>query len=212
MSYSCTCRPRNSVAKVRRRSCQITPPSTVRPKGIRARSHALVLVHRLAPLLHASFRPRLATTPLLLTSIRLSKGLSPPSCRTCSAHKAKRPHEHAVFEGRLAPGEALRSRIKPSYELSCEHPRTLDSNQIQRIRAVGLREPLCSTDTRVFLVTLIQFNTKRSYGMSRVTHTGTPPSDQFSSPGAPGCKSRAAPPPSKEKLPMRTLPDRLHSH
>src|ERR1051326_6663098 len=33
-------RPRNSVAKVRRRSCQITPPSTVRPNGIRARSHA----------------------------------------------------------------------------------------------------------------------------------------------------------------------------
>src|SRR6185295_7234972 len=25
------------------------------------------------------------------TSIRLSRGLSPPSCRTCSAHKQKRP-------------------------------------------------------------------------------------------------------------------------
>jgi hypothetical protein len=41
MSYSCTCRPRNSVTKVRRRSCQITPPSTVRPNDIRARSHVL---------------------------------------------------------------------------------------------------------------------------------------------------------------------------
>jgi len=40
MSYSCTCRARNSVAKVRRRSCQITPPYIVRTKGIPARSHA----------------------------------------------------------------------------------------------------------------------------------------------------------------------------
>ncbi len=52
-----------------------------------------VLVHRLARLLRASFRPRLADDALALrydfTSIRLSKGLSPSSCRTCSAHRGE---------------------------------------------------------------------------------------------------------------------------
>jgi hypothetical protein len=46
MSYSCTCRPRNSVANVRLRSCQITPPSTVSPNGIPARSHAFTKPRR----------------------------------------------------------------------------------------------------------------------------------------------------------------------
>src|ERR1019366_7116344 len=43
-----------------------------------------VFVHRLARLFHASFRPRLAAIALAsslgLTSIRLTRGLSPPSC------------------------------------------------------------------------------------------------------------------------------------
>jgi hypothetical protein len=50
-----------------------------------------VLVHRLAPLIHASFRPRLATTPLRFSSPSPPPGWAgdflPPSCRTCSAHK-----------------------------------------------------------------------------------------------------------------------------
>ena len=57
------------------------------------RPHIRFLVHRLASLLHASFRPRLAAgviSPLRFAnpsfSIRLGRGLSPPSCRTCSAH------------------------------------------------------------------------------------------------------------------------------
>src|SRR6266568_5311302 len=54
-----------------------------------------VLVHRLASLIHASFRPRLATTPLRFSSPSpppgWAGGLSPPSCRTCSAHKEEAP-------------------------------------------------------------------------------------------------------------------------
>ena len=48
-----------------------------------------VLVHRLAPLLHASFRPNLAVEPLRFATLHLhlvGRGLSPPSGRTCSAH------------------------------------------------------------------------------------------------------------------------------
>src|SRR5437870_3153454 len=56
--------------------CQLAP---------HRRPHHPVLVHRLAPLIHASFRPRLATTPLRFSSpspsTRLGRGLSPPSCR-----------------------------------------------------------------------------------------------------------------------------------
>src|SRR6516225_249529 len=52
-----------------------------------------VLVHRLVRLLHASFGPSVAGNALALrydfTSIRLSRGLSPPSCRACSAHNKK---------------------------------------------------------------------------------------------------------------------------
>jgi|SRR5579864_147696 len=62
-----------------------------------------VLVHRLASLIHASFRPRLTTTPLRFSSpspsTRLGRGLSPPSCRTCSAHKEK----DGRFLARLCP-------------------------------------------------------------------------------------------------------------
>jgi hypothetical protein len=50
-----------------------------------------VLVHRLACLLHGSFRPPSPDDALALrddfSSIRLSKGISPSSCRTCRAHK-----------------------------------------------------------------------------------------------------------------------------
>src|SRR6266852_8542927 len=53
-----------------------------------------VLVHQVAALLHASFRPRLAATPLHFANPsphRLDRGLSPPSCRTCSAHWMPEP-------------------------------------------------------------------------------------------------------------------------
>src|SRR6266404_30823 len=48
-----------------------------------------VLVHRLAPLLHASFRPHLTVTPLRFATLHLHQvgtGLSPVSCRTCAAY------------------------------------------------------------------------------------------------------------------------------
>src|SRR6058998_2243228 len=64
--------------------CQLAP---------HRRPHHPVLVHRLAPLIHASFRPRLATTPLRFSSPSPPPGWAedfhPPSCRTCSAHKTK---------------------------------------------------------------------------------------------------------------------------
>jgi hypothetical protein len=51
-----------------------------------------VLVHRLALLLHASFRPPSLGSPcasLSFTSIRLDGRLSLPSCFTCSAHSPR---------------------------------------------------------------------------------------------------------------------------
>ncbi len=48
-----------------------------------------VLVHRPACLLHASFRPHLTVTPLRFATLHLHQvggGLSPPSCRTCTAY------------------------------------------------------------------------------------------------------------------------------
>ena len=51
-----------------------------------------VLVHRPVSLLHASFGPHLAMTPLRFATLhlhQLGRGLSPPSCRTCTAYKKK---------------------------------------------------------------------------------------------------------------------------
>ena len=51
-----------------------------------------VLVHRPACLLYASFRPHLTMTPLRFATLHLhqvGRGLSPPSCRTCTAYKQK---------------------------------------------------------------------------------------------------------------------------
>jgi hypothetical protein len=48
-----------------------------------------VFVHRPACLLYASFRPHLAVTPLRFAILHLhqvGRGLSPPSCRTCTAY------------------------------------------------------------------------------------------------------------------------------
>ena len=56
------------------------------------RPHHPVLVHRHACLLHASFRPHLAVTPLRFATLHLhqvGRGLSPPSCRTCTAYNKK---------------------------------------------------------------------------------------------------------------------------
>ena len=51
-----------------------------------------VLVHRPACLLHASFGPHLAMTPLRFATLHLHQvgtGLSPASCRTCTAYQKK---------------------------------------------------------------------------------------------------------------------------
>src|ERR1035437_9283070 len=51
------------------------------------------LVHRLAPLLHASFRPRLATTPLRFAITSPPSGcegdLHPPSCQSCTPYNIR---------------------------------------------------------------------------------------------------------------------------
>ena len=53
-----------------------------------------VSVRQVTALLHASFRSRLTTTPWRaappFTSIRLGRGLSPPSCCACPAHCERR--------------------------------------------------------------------------------------------------------------------------
>jgi len=51
-----------------------------------------VLVHRPACLLYASSRPHLAMTPLRFATLHLhqvGRGLSPPSCRTCTAYNGR---------------------------------------------------------------------------------------------------------------------------
>src|SRR6266487_3583229 len=56
------------------------------------RPHHPVLVHRLACLLHASFRPHLTVTPLRFATLHLhqvGRGLSPVSCRPCAAYKKR---------------------------------------------------------------------------------------------------------------------------
>src|SRR6266536_4004837 len=58
------------------------------------RPHHPVLVHRPVSLLHASFRPHLAATPLRFATLHLHQvgtGLAPASCRTCTAYKSKAP-------------------------------------------------------------------------------------------------------------------------
>jgi len=54
------------------------------------RPHHPVFVHRPACLLYASSRPHLTVTPLRFATLHLhqvGRGLSPPSCRTCTAYK-----------------------------------------------------------------------------------------------------------------------------
>src|SRR5205814_9294605 len=51
-----------------------------------------VLVHRPVSLLHASFRPHLTVTPLRFATLPLHQvgtGLSPASCRTCTAYQKR---------------------------------------------------------------------------------------------------------------------------
>jgi group II intron maturase len=45
-----------------------------------------VLIHRVTALLHASASRRRPCASLILRSIKLDRGLAPPSCRACSAH------------------------------------------------------------------------------------------------------------------------------
>ena len=77
-----------------------------------------VLVHRLAPLLHASFRPRLATTPLRFANT------SPPSGCVEDFHLLAVEHaRHTIDIGRLSPAfpvtpPYVRVRIRRFRELS----------------------------------------------------------------------------------------------
>src|SRR5712691_13006541 len=51
-----------------------------------------ILVHQPVSLLHASFRPHLTVTPLRFATLHLHQvgtGLSPASCRTCTAYNKK---------------------------------------------------------------------------------------------------------------------------
>jgi len=76
------------------------------PTRPRVQASYPILVHRHTPLLHASFRPRLATTPLRFANPSPPSGwirdLHPSNCRTCTAHndeewkgwKAIKPASH----------------------------------------------------------------------------------------------------------------------
>src|SRR5258708_24108063 len=69
--------------------CQLAP---------HRRPHHPVLVHRLAPLIHASFRPRLATTPLRFSSP------SPPPGWTGDFHPQAVEHvRHTEYSPRRKP-------------------------------------------------------------------------------------------------------------
>src|SRR5258708_20466377 len=73
-------------------------PSQFLARSADARASDPVLIPRLAPLVCASFRRRLAGTPLRFATLRLhqdGRGLSPPTRRTCSAHKEKPPPSRA---------------------------------------------------------------------------------------------------------------------
>src|SRR5258708_40153912 len=82
-------------------------PSQFLARSADARASDPVSIHRLAPLLCASFRRRLAGTPLRFATLRLhqaGRGLSPPTRRTCSAHKEKAPGSLRGLVGSASPG------------------------------------------------------------------------------------------------------------
>jgi hypothetical protein len=75
------------------------------------RPHHPVLVHRLAPLLHASFRPRLATTPLRFASP------SPPPDWAGDFH----PPKLSNMFGTHRKGAAVGPRLNFFYSMSIEY-------------------------------------------------------------------------------------------
>ncbi len=76
----------------------VSPPESLQGSRSFARSAKTasypISVRQVMALLHTSFRPHLTMTPLRFanpsTSIRLGRGLSPPSCYACSAYKKGR--------------------------------------------------------------------------------------------------------------------------
>jgi len=96
--------------------CGLRGGSPARPSA-----HAFypVRVPRLARLLHASFRPHLAVTPLrfaTFTSTRLGRGLSPPSAKQCPAHDPSSAPPEAGSSGQRQSGRTtgdgkLRARL-----------------------------------------------------------------------------------------------------
>jgi hypothetical protein len=82
-----------------------------------------VLVHRPACLLYASSGPHLTGTPLRFATLHLhqvGRGLSPPSCRTCTAYKQRaRPKPRPVKDHKFTSGSAFsprRSAAEPQVE------------------------------------------------------------------------------------------------
>ena len=83
-----------------------------------------VLVHRPACLLYASSRPHLAATPLRFATLHLhqvGRGLSPPSCRTCTAYKEKSgsPEPLTKRQGREGRSQGRRCKMSPRLAPGC---------------------------------------------------------------------------------------------
>src|SRR6266446_8646043 len=79
------------------------------------RPHHPILVHRPVSLLHASFRPHLAVTPLRFATLHLHQvgtGLSPASCRTCliRAWRPAKLYENHSESSKNAKGLERRGR------------------------------------------------------------------------------------------------------
>ena len=83
-----------------------------------------LLVHRLVLLLHASSGPASRLQPLRFATLHLhlvGRGLSPPSCRTCSAHLLTRSRQTAPHceRWKLLRGPERSYRVPVTSEFCC---------------------------------------------------------------------------------------------
>src|SRR5215468_1824897 len=104
------------------------------PLALHRRPHHPVLVHRLAPLIHASFRPRLATTPLRFSSP------SPPPGWTGDFHPQAVEHvRHTNQKPPICIGGSEKPRVMDAPPLHDRtFPRTLPHKCGRRWAAIGM--------------------------------------------------------------------------
>ena len=102
-----------------------------------------ILVHRHTPLLHASFRPRLATTPLRFANPSPPSGwigdLHPNNYRTCTAHNDRMMEswekQKAAFPTFPHPLEIFQISTFPSLDCCSENTKSIrTANLNQRLK------------------------------------------------------------------------------